>query len=374
MSKGAAAAICGLGFSTLSRKPVGTPRSLAVEAVRAALADSGLAPGHVDGLMITQSALASEDAIPLKIMNDLGFGTLRFMNMLEAKGSSVAQMIQVAAMAVGHGMAETIACVFADAPLTASRSAGAAFANASPLTGIAGWDAQYGLFGATGTYAMAARRVMALRGVTEKDLGAYAIACREWAARNPLAFLKEPLSMDQYLASRMIVEPLRLLDCAYPVNGGAAIIVTGAARARDLARPPVYIHGMGQGHSPMPGLAGIDPDIATGGAEAGRAAFAMAGIGPGDITQAQIYDAFSFTVMVALEDYRLPDGLPVNTGGGHLSSYYLQGMTPLSEAVIQGRGDGGARQCRNDAILVTNSGGRLENHAALVLSPRERLS
>lgn len=392
MGKPALSAIVGLGFSALSRDPIGSERALAADAVRAAALDCGLALRDIDGLLLNASSLAAGDVLPLKTQHDLGLRDLRLLASLDAKGSSVVQLIQQASLAIANGMASTVACVFADAPLSGSGRGGASYDSASALTGIDGWEAGYGLFGPVGAYALAARRYMAVYGVTEQHLGAYAVACRRWAQLNPRAFLREPLTMETYLASRMIVEPFRLLDCAYPVNGGAAVIVTSIDRATALARPPVYVHGMGQGHAGAPAMRGYEPELATGGEAAGHSAYAMAGIHPRDVSACQFYDAFSYSALVALEDYGLcargeagafvlegrtaPGGtLPVNTGGGQLSGFYLQGMTPVSEAVIQARGEGGARQtARNDILLVNGSGGRLEYHAALVVSPHRILT
>ncbi len=381
----ATSAIVGLGFSQTSRKPVGTPRSLAAEAVRAAITDAGLKPADIDGLLINPSALAAEDAIPLRVQEDIGLRDLRLLCSIDAKGSAVVQMVQQATMAIQAGVATRVACVFADAPV-AGKGAGDAYAITSPLTGIAGWERQYGLFGATGAYALAANRHMALHGWDHDDLGAYVIACRQWAMLNPDAAIRKPLTLEEYRRSPWIVEPFHLLDCAYPMNGGISVIVS-AAEETDRA---VYVHGMGQGHPGRPALRET-PEPRTGGHLAGERAYAMAGITASDVTLCQLYDAFSFTALLALEEYGFcppgaaaafvreehtrPGGrLPVNTGGGHLAGGYLQGMTPLAEAIIQGRREAGDRQVSNpDVILVNGSGGRLEYHAALVLSPHQRL-
>jgi acetyl-CoA acetyltransferase len=207
-------------------------------------------------------------------------------------------------------------------------------------------------------YAMVAQRHMHLYGTSNDHLGAIAVAEREWANRNPAAqFFDTPMTLDDYRNSRWVVEPFHLFDCCLVSNGGLAVIVTSAERARDLPRPPVYILGMGQGHP------GGDPaETLTSGAPLARdTAFAMAGITLADVDVAELYDCYTFTVLVTLEDYGFckkgeggpfvadgrigPGGaLPVNTGGGQLSSFYMWGMTPVSEAVIQMRGDGGARQ------------------------------
>lgn len=382
----ASSAIIGLGHSAIARTPIGSARELAAAAARAAIADAGLAPSNIDGLLLNQSALAPPNSLPLQMIDDLDLRDLRLLSIVEGKGASVLQMLQQATLAVMHGMATHVVCVFADAPVGAGKAAGASYQNEAPLTGVPGWEGRYELFGPVGSYALAAQRYLHDVGAAADALAAYPIACRRWAALNPDALLREPLTAEQYRAARFIAEPLRLLDCAYPVNGGAAVVVTAVERARDGRAAPVYVHGLGQGHRTVARLAG-DDDAGTAGMLAGRDVYRMAGIGPRQVSLCQVYDAFSICAPIALEDYGLcargeglaliaagatsPGGpLPMNTGGGHLAQAYLQGMTPLAEAVRQARGQGGARQVeRNDVILVTGSGGRLEYHAAAVLSP-----
>jgi acetyl-CoA acetyltransferase len=391
MGRTARAAIVGFGFSPLSRKPIGTITELAAAALAAALDDAGLSSSDLDGLLLVQSELAARSALGIRFRDDLGLADLALLNVIEAKGSSVVQMVQQATLAVEAGLANTVACLFSDAPVSAGKGAGQSYVRPTTLSGIDGWEERYGLFGAIGSYALAARRYMDRFGLDESHLGAYAIACRKWAAGNPLAFARNPLDLATYRASPFVVEPFRVLDCALPVNGAAAVIVTSVARATDAKGPAAFIHGMGQGHDGHSGLR-TGGDNTTGGRSAARRATAMAGVTPADISMCQLYDAFSFSGLFALEDYGLcgpgeagdfvaeghtaPGGrLPVNTGGGQLSGYYLQGMTPLSEAIIQARGRGGARQvARNDVILCNGSGGCLEFHAALIMSPHKVLS
>lgn len=384
-------AIVGLGFSKLSREPVGSVRQLAATAIRLAIADAGLKAADVDGLLINQSALAPINALPLDLHHDVGFGPLRLLSKLEAKGSSVLQMVQYAALAVQARLANAVVCVFADTPVSAGVPSGASFGNAANLTGIGGWDGRQGMFGPVASYALVAERYFAVHQTQRDTLAAYSMMCRQWSAGNPLAFMREPLSMEQYLAARFIVEPLRVFDCAYPVNGGVAIVVTACDRARDAPLPPVYVHGMAQGHVGVPMMRQHDT-MPQAGALAAAGVYADAGVSAREVTMCQFYDAFSISPIVALEAYGLcgpgeagrfvqeghtgPAGrLPVNTGGGQLASYYLQGMTPFSEAIIQARGQGGKRQsARNQVILVNGSGGCLEYQAALIVSPQEMLT
>lgn len=385
-------AIAGLGFSRMSREDIGTARDLALEAVIGAVEDAGLALGDLDGLLLCRSPSAPLSDLPLRLRKDLALGDLRLLESVQLEGASSVGAIQHASLAIRHGLARAVACVFSDAPLKPGRSSGsAAYNRVMPLSGIEDWEGRYGLFGAAGPYALAASRYLAQFGLAERHLGAYVVAGRRWAGKNPLAFQRKPLSMDDYLSSRPVVDPFRVLDCAYPVNGAIAVVLTGCEAARDCRRPPVFVHAFGQGHAAERNFRGGLPEIRGGGAIAAKTLWAAVGIGPRDVQMCQIYDAFSYVGLQALEDYGLcgpgeaaefvaeghtsPGGrLPVNTGGGHLSGYYLQGMTPVSEAVIQARGDGGERQvARNDLILVTGSGGRLDYNAALLVGPNERL-
>jgi acetyl-CoA acetyltransferase len=383
-------AIVGLGFSDLSREQIGSARALACTAVRRAVSDAGLTMADVDGLLINQSALAAADTLPLCLHRDLGLGPLGLLARLDGKGSSVIQMLQYGAMSIAAGLVNVVVCVFADTPVATGVPSGASYANASTLTGVQGWEAQYGMFGPVANHAMLAQRYLARVGGDEHYLAAYAMACREWSAGNPLAFMRAPLTIGAYMGARYIVEPFRVFDCAYPDNGGVAVVLTSLERAADSPQSPVYVHGIGQGHAGVPMTR--DADSQPGAGEmAARGVFETARIDPKDVTMCQFYDAFSISPLLALEAYGLcaagegasfvfdgqtgPRGrLPVNTGGGQLASFYLQGMTPVSESIIQARGSGGERQSAlNDLILVNGSGGCLEYQAALAVSPWKSL-
>lgn len=358
--------------------------SLAVEAVRLALEDAGLAPGDVDGLLVNSGMMSGLD---LHVQNQLGFRDLRLLNHMNAWGATAASMVMFAAMAVLAGMAKTVVCVFADAPLVPDRRSAETYSRSQPPAGIRSLWNSYGYVGANPRYALAARRHMEVYGTTQDQLGAIALSTRQWALKNPRAQMKEPLTLDQYHASRWIAEPFHIFDCCLVSNGGVAIVVTSAERAADLRQPPVHILGWGQSHPGTTYLRGTDHGLRTGAALAGPAALEMARLKLADVTMCQLYDCYTYTVLVSLEDYGFcpkgeggafasggrigPGGdLPVNTGGGELSAFYMWGMTPISEAVIQARGQGGERQVdRNDVILVSGNGGTLDTHATLVLSP-----
>jgi acetyl-CoA acetyltransferase len=381
------AAIVGLGLTPMGRV-YDSPMGFAVEAVRLALADAGLERGALDGLLLNPGIAWSDAAMgSFALQQALGLRDLRLSSTMNAGGATAAAMVQHAALAIDAGLATTVACVFSDAPLKPPKPAagGKKEGGSAAAYGFArGLNAAYGQFGVNALYAMVARRHMDRYGTTNDDLGAVAVAERAWANRNPTAqFHDSTLTLDDYHRSRWIVEPFHLLDCCLVSNGGAAVIVTSAERARDLRQPPVYLWGFGQGHP------GGDPvDTLTSGAPlAKRTAFVMAGIDTADVDVAELYDCYTFTVLVTLEDYGFcpkgesgrfvrdgniaPGGrLPVNTGGGQLSSFYMWGMTPVSEAVIQARGQGGARQAaEHDVVLVSGNGGILSTHSTLVMSP-----
>jgi acetyl-CoA acetyltransferase len=372
-------AICGLGMTELGRVYDRTAADFAAEAVLLALADAGLEKRELDGLLLNAGI---SQGIDLSLVHTLGLRDLSVLTQMQGYGSSAGQMIQYAAMAVHHGLARHVACVFADAPLVAGQRAGAAYGGArARRPGLGSVMPSLGFSGPIPLYALHAQRHMDVYGTTQDQLGAIALTARTWARKNPRATMREPLSLAEYHASPWVVAPFHVLDCCLVSNGAICVIVTRADRARSLARSPVYLHGFGQAHQ----LEWRDdsPSLAQ---RSSRAAFEMAGCGPSDFEQAQIYDCYTFTVLTTLEDYGFckrgeggpfvasgalsPGGsLPMNTGGGMLSSYYMWGMTPVSEAVIQARGDGGERQAKSGLIAVSGNGGIFNHHATLVVSP-----
>jgi acetyl-CoA acetyltransferase len=381
-------AIAGLGMTELGKVYGRSPRRLAADAVRAAAADAGLPLADVDGLIVSTGLSGSPG---IELAGTLGLRDLRLLTQMNSYGATAVAMVSYASAAIQSGAASAVACVFADAPLRPERPSGAAYhRDAAEWQGYGGLQAALGFRSVNAFYALAARRHMERYGTTSEQLGAIAVATRAWAAGNPLAQMREPIALRDHQESRWVVEPLHLLDCCLVSNGGVAVIVTSAERARDLARPPVHLWGWAQGHPGRTMARGSDFGLSTGAALSGPAAMKMAGITTADVDVCQIYDCYTFTVLVTLEDYGFcakgeggpfaasgalgPGGtLPVNTGGGQLSAYYMWGMTPLSEAVIQARGHGGDRQApRNEVILISGNGGILDHHATLVVSPHAK--
>ncbi|MXQ64145.1 thiolase family protein [Actinomadura rayongensis] len=365
-----------------------SPRRLAADAVRLAAADAGLDLADLDGLVVSHGLGGSPG---IELAETLGLRDLRLLTTMDSFGATAGAMVSYAAMSVLSGAATTVACVFADAPLQPQQSSGAAYQrDAREWYGFGGMTAALGLRSVNAYYALAAQRHMARYGTTSEQLGAIAVGTRQWAARNPLAQMREPITLADHQASRWVAEPLHLLDCCLVSNGAIAVIVTGADRAASLARPPVHLWGWGQGHPGHRRERGSGFGLTTGAAVSGPVAMKMAGVTVDDVDVCQLYDCYTYTVLVSLEDYGFcakgeggpfaasgalaPGGsLPTNTGGGQLSGYYMWGMTPLSEAVIQARGDGGERQApANDVILVSGNGGILDHHSTLILSPHAK--
>jgi acetyl-CoA acetyltransferase len=384
------AAITGLGISEMGRVYGHDAQHFAAEAVQRAVADAGLRKEDIDGLLVNPGISPLGGMGGVGLQNYLGLTNLRLLSSMNVGGATANIMVQYAAMSVIHGLANHVVCVFADAPLREGRGGGAAYAGAGRTTrptGIGGLHAAFGVFGVNALYALATRRHMAMYGTTNDQLGAIAVAERQWAAFNPIAEHREPITLDDYRASRWVAEPLHLLDCCLVSNGGVAVIVSRAEEVPSLRQPPAYIWGMGQGHPGDMRRKGWDVETQTGAPMAKEKAFAMAGIGVEDVDVVQAYDCYTYTVLVTLEDYGFcakgeggpfvadgklgPGGsLPTNTGGGQLSAYYMWGMTPLSEGVIQARGQGAGRQiAKHDVVLVTGNGGVLDHHSTLVLSP-----
>ncbi|TWF96070.1 thiolase family protein [Saccharopolyspora dendranthemae] len=379
------AAIAGLGMTEMGKVYGRSAQQFAAEAVRRAVDDAGLRLNDVDGLLVSAGLNGGVD---LSLQDDLGLEDLRLLSQMQSFGSTAGAMVQHAAMAVENGMADTVVCVFADAPLREGTSSGAAYAadRYSPK-GWGGLIASSGFTGPNSFYALAARRHMQTYGTTSKQLGQIAVAQRDWAALNPLARFREPMDIADHQESRLVAEPFRLFDCCMVSNGGIAVIVTRGDRAAALAQPPVSVLGWAQAHPGRSMRRDDDLGLVSGAAQAGPEALRMAGVSLGDIDLAQLYDCYTFTVLLTLEDYGFcakgeggefvatpgvlgPGGsLPVNTGGGQLSSYYMWGMTPLSEAIIQARGHAGDRQVPDhELLLVSGNGGIFSHHSTLVLS------
>jgi acetyl-CoA acetyltransferase len=326
----------------------------------------------------------------------LGLKDLRLLTHMNTYGATTGAMVSYAVMSVLSGAATTVACVFADAPLKPAQPAGSAYDTSKrrggprEFYGFGGMTAALGFRSVNSFYALAAQRHMAHYGTSSEQLGAIAVSTRQWATMNPLAQMRDPITLEDHQNSRWVSEPLHLLDCCLVSNGAIAIVITSADRARDLAQPPVHVWGWGQGHPGHRKERGSEFGLTTGAVTSGPIAMKMAGVTVDDIDVCELYDCYTYTVLVSLEDYGFcakgeggafaasgalgPGGsLPTNTGGGQLSAFYMWGMTPLSEAVVQARGQGGERQVpKKDVVLVSGNGGILDHHSTLIVSPHAK--
>jgi len=383
------AAIVGLGITETGKVYGRSAADFAADAVRLAVADAGLTLADLDGLIV---AAGLSGGVDIRLARQLGLHDLGLLSFVAQAGSTAGAQVQLAAMAIAGGLATTVAIVHADAPLKPAVRSGDAYRRppGQVATGFAGVAAVTGPRNATTGYALAAQRHMSHYGTTTEQLGAIAVSQREWATKNPLARFREPITLADHQASRMVASPLHLLDCCMVSNGGIAMVLTTVERAANLPQPPVHLWGWAQTHPGYRLERGSKWGLESGAAIAGPRAMKMAGITPADVDVRELYDCYTYTALITLEDYGFcakgeggelaasgalgPGGsLPTNTGGGQLSSYYLWGMTPLSEAVIQVRGQGGERQVpRHDVVLVSGNGGVLDHHATLVLGSRPR--
>lgn len=375
------AAIVGVGRTEYSRDSGVSTLTLALRAIRAALDDAGLTIGDVDGVACHRVGDSVQATI---VAQCLGVRDLKYHLDLFGGGSQSMWTVGSAAMAVATQMADCVVCWRSVNARSEFRMGGTG--RAAPDTIEFQYQAPYWYATPPQQFAMVARAYMEAYSVGAEDLGRVAIAQREFAALNEHAMMRAPLTMDDYLASRMVVEPLRLFDCCLETDAAVAVVVTSKERARDLARAPVAIAGAacGGGHTLYSnGRADL---TTTSAAELAPRLWGVAGLGPDDIDVAELYDAFTPLVLLQLEDYGFapkgegaglvadgvtgPGGrMPVNTHGGHLSEGYVHGLNHVAEAVDQLRGDAGARQVPGaEVALVTGQPGYVAGtSSALVL-------
>ena len=376
-------AVTGLGYTAMAIAPTEPEGSLAASAIVAAVADAGVELADVDGLLLATSQVPSANRVGLDIAGAVGLGDLSFLRQTEVKGASAGALLIEAVDAVASGQARVCVAVFADAPIVRGSSAGSMFTKIGDGRGQRGIERAAGLLGAVPAYALAASRLIHNGEFRREDLASVAIAARSWAVHNPQAVARTPLTLDAYNNSPMIAEPLRRLDCARPVNGAAAFVVTKPHSGQQ--NPPVTLRGVGEWHPRRSHKPSTEALYSTAPFPVAAATYGRAGIRPADLDIVQLYDPFTVATLHLLAGYGIAGDddlvelvragelehrgrLAVNTGGGQLSGWYLQGMTPLVEALIQLRGEGGARQVPGAELgLVAMVGGRFDHHMALVL-------
>ena len=370
------AVIVGAAESDLGEVGPGfTPLDLIGQATERALADAGLEKRDVDGLF---SASVYYQMPTLSAGEYLGIRP-RYSDATMMGGSSFISHLLHAAAALEAGLCEVALITYASTQLSEGGFRGVS----DPPNP---YETPYGPRYPVSMYALAASRHMHEYGTTRKQLAEVAVAAREWAKLNPKAFMRDDLTVEDVLASRMVSSPLSILDCCLVTDGGGALLVTSSERAKDLRKPPVYLLGAGDAHwhrniSQMPDL------TVTAAADSGRRAYEMAGVGPQDVALAMLYDAFTINPILFLEDLgfckkgeggafveggRIAPGgeVAVNTNGGGLSYNHpgMYGLLLLIEAVRQLRGECGERQVEGvDVALAHGNGGVLSSQVTAVL-------
>lgn len=366
--------IAGVGHTAFGKHPGRGTISLNVEAIRKALEDARIEKSLVDGLFVKVPTSRFEAMYGQKLAEAIGVQP-RVGGVWDQGGAANISMISFAAMSIDAGQCEVAVVSLADNPKTGTRQA---------YEKAGGDDAAYGWFGIPAGYAMIARRHMAEYGTTSRQLGAIAMACRNHGAKNPNAQLRLPLTLDRYMDSPYVVEPLRRDDICLVSDGAAAVVLMSAKRAKELGVPaPVPILGFGQGHTSWD-VAQRPVLTSTIAATSAKTAFKMAGVGPEHIDVAQIYDCFTIAALMTLEDYgfckkgeggnwveagRIEHGgeLPINTSGGLLSETGMPGMQLIIEGVRQMRGTANLQVAGAEKCVVSNQGGMMHTHATLVL-------
>lgn len=375
------AAIAGVATFGCGETPGFTDMELLARAARAAVDDAGLKMSDIDGVC-TASASATMWAMP--VVEYLGLRP-RYIDSTMLGGSSFIAHLLPAMQALESGQCNAVLVCYGSAQRSAQfgrREVGAARRWLDPQP----YEAPYEPMQPLSAYAMAASRHMYEFGTTRRQLAEVAVAARQWAELNPEAFMREPLTIDDVLAARMVSDPLSVRDCCLVTDGGGAYVLVRADRARDLPKQPIYVLGNATAVWNRQ-ISSMGDLTMTAASQSGREAYAMAGLAAKDIDVVQVYDAFTINTLLFLEDLGFckkgeagsfvenggiaPGGhLPVNTNGGGLSCVHpgMYGIFALIEAVRQLRGESGARQIPSAATaLAHGNGGTLSSQATAIL-------
>ena len=376
-------------------------QKLQVAMIRAALEDAGLTIADVDGVCTADPGMGG-----MGLAEHLGVRPV-FIDGTMTGGSSFEYHVEHAAAAIAHGQAECIVSVYASTPHSDRKRMKEAMAagGGAPQGGGrpqmrgrggmypgAAWEAPFGLRMPIGAYALAASRHMHEFGTTAEQLAQIAVDTRAWATKNPSARFQEPITIDDVLASEYVCSPLHKLDCCLQTDGAGAFVMVSAERAKDLRKPPVYVLGAGSctTHSMISQMPTL---TTTGTAVSGPKAMSMAGITHDDVDLLMLYDSFTITTLLLIEDLGFcgkgeggafvedgklgPGGsLPTNTNGGGLSYTHpgMYGMFLITEEVKQLRGEAEARQLDQcDIAIASGSGGVLSAMSTCVLGTEAAL-
>ncbi len=357
-------AVAGVGLSRFGKLPGTSAMGFTLEAAKRAVDDCGVARDAIDGVLVLMPAIMGEaHGWASRVAAFLGL-TPAFCSTMDMGGATAIGMMQAAVAAIDAGFCSTVLCAFA----CQNNPQGVI-----PSLFGSPYAIPYGDVGAITFMGHVARRQMHEHGLTSRQYGHVAVTWRKHASTNPLAQKREPITIEDHQSSRMVNDPLRLLDCCVVTDGGGAFIVTSVERARDLRQKPAVIAGLGQIHSaeiirPFDNGRG-------GGREAAEAAYRMAGCGAKDVDVVQLYDGFTPLVIHELVAYgfatwesvgalvetpgalTLGGTLPSNTAGGLLSEGHLSGFGHVAEAVRQVRGTSHCQVPDVALSMVTGYGG-----------------
>ncbi len=391
MSLSGSCVISGIGQTPFTRGTDKSTVGLHLDAALEAIADAGLKPSDIDGVMPNELAgTIAEDFII-----NLGLENVAFASTLRHGGASLLSAVKSACLAVHGGVANHVLLVAGRRGYSQARLSKASEGTIPPhplFRELNEFEKPFGNSAPLQWFAPAAMRHMYEYGTTSKQFGEIAVICREHANLNPRALMYEKkLTIEDHQASPMIADPYRLFDCSLETDGATAFVISSAERGRDLKKGGIPILGVGEGHGSPPNTMTHKRDMARveGLEQAGKLAFEMAGLRPADIDSVQLYDAFTWVVLSTLEDLgfcnkgeggsfaesgilKLGGGLPLNTSGGLLSEGHCSGANLISEAVRQLRGEvEPERQIANcNHILVSGEGHFHDGSVAILGSPQ----
>jgi acetyl-CoA acetyltransferase len=372
-------AIVGIGCTAYSRDSGVGVFTLAVDAVKAAVTDAGLQLSDIDGLCTYG---VNDSIAPNILAQAFGIQSLSFYVDQYYGGSVSLTMLGQATLALSAGVADCVVCYRALNGRSGHRVNGSGGG-----AGRQPWDMQFktsaGCVAPSQEIALAARAHMLKYGTTSEDFGRIAVLSRANALDNPRAMMRTPMTLDDYFASRWIVDPFRMFDCCLETDGAAAVVLVRVDRAKDLPHRPVLVQGAAWGGGVTVVNNGHSDITESPAKPIAQRLYAAAGVGADEIEFAELYDCFTYNVLSQIEGYgfaepggvgaMLADGrfdrsggsLPVNTHGGLLSEGYIHGMNHVYEAVEQIRGDAGPRQVeRHDVALVTGQLGYVSGYSS----------
>ena len=368
-------AIVGVGHAGFGEAHGQTAYEIMAQSSLTALADAGLKLSDVDGLFCTMM----EDSMPVVMAAEYLGITPRYIDGTMSGGSSFVNYLTSATMALEMGLCDVALICYG----SNQRTAAGKLVTASKLPPYEGlYSPRYPISG----YALAAARHMHEYGTTRENLADVAVAARAWASHNPEAFMRDPLTREDVLASRMVGDPLTKLDCCLVTDGGGAIVMVRADRAKDFPNAPVYVLGSAAESSHRQ-ISQMKDYTTTAARESGKRAFEIAGVTPKDIDVVELYDAFTINTILFLEDLGFCQkgeggafvsggniapggGLAVNTNGGGLSCVHpgMYGIFTVIEAARQIRGDAPGIQLDGVELAVAHgNGGVLSSQVTAIL-------